>query len=369
MQPHAVLLSSLIGVLYIVLLLYLDKYEREPLLRIGALFAASILVTGIYGGILTRGLSGDDEDTLFRLCVRTPLLEEGVKFGLFLAVYLLWRRWIDEPFDLIVYLGIVALGFSVQENIGYYFVNTHAAFVSGAITGDYSWYDRSLATIALRRGIPGHLMMQTVGAWVLSRGFRKPSFPVWFVAAYLVAVVAHACWNFTASCGITAFRFYVIPMAVATIVVVSTMRGKSQYWTTQEMWLAAVGRFMKSLEAAVATAREGTSPESRRLGEASVQHMKWILRSVRGLTIRPGTDQVSIFRALQEHLPDGPPVLDDRGLEDLDRRLRRIADVLGPYRSFTLHWPYWFGLLAIFASVGFFATILSLVLERTIVLF
>jgi hypothetical protein len=85
-QPHAVLHSSLIGVLSIVLLLYLDKYEREPLPRIGALFAASTLATGIFGGLISRFAGWDDGWSITRLCIRTPFLEEGMKFGPFHVV-------------------------------------------------------------------------------------------------------------------------------------------------------------------------------------------------------------------------------------------------------------------------------------------
>jgi RsiW-degrading membrane proteinase PrsW (M82 family) len=365
-DDHAVLLSSLLGVLFVLILLYLDKYEREPLLKIGTLFAASILATGLYGGIHSRIAGEEDPWTLGLVCIRTPLLEEGLKFGLFLLVYLSWRRWIDEPYDLAVYLGIIALGFSVQENIGYYVICTRHAFLSGVLTGDFSWYDRALAGIAARRAVPGHLMMGVVGAWVMACGFGKRSFPLWFVAAYLAAVVVHAGWNFFAFGGMPALFFYLMPLVVCTCLIVRRLREGSIYWRTQRRWRDATYRILHALERSAAVG-EMIPPEAQALVESGGRGLRQIQRVLRGLPLRPGTDQARIFRALEEELPDGRSAFDIPALEDLDRRLVRIGEVLGPYRSSFLHWTYWFALLAILTSLGFLATILSLVLERAIV--
>jgi hypothetical protein len=108
-------------------------------------------------------------------------------------------------------------------------------------------------------------------------------------------------------------------------------------------------------------------PEAQALVESGGRGLRQIQRVLRGLPLRPGTDQARIFRALEEELPDGRSAFDIPALEDLDRRLVRIGEVLGPYRSSFLHWTYWFALLAILTSLGFLATILSLVLERAIV--
>jgi RsiW-degrading membrane proteinase PrsW (M82 family) len=361
-DSRAVLLSSLLGVAYVLLLLFLDKYEREPLRKIAWLFAVSILATGLYGGLITRITGMDEELTLARACVRTPLLEEGLKYGIFLFVFLVWRKWIDEPFDLVVYLGIIALGFTVQENLGYYLSFTHGAFISGHVTGDFSCYDRALAGIALHRVLPGHLMMETAGAWVMARGIGARSFPLWFVLAYLASVAAHAIWNLTAAGGIFFFRVYSIALVLFCCWIVLRLRERSVYWRMQQHWQRATRGVLDEIEkqiGAIASIPAGLRPRM----ESIAARLRWILRELRVLPVRSGTDQAGVFRAFEAQSLSGLPALDEVGLADLDDRLGRLVETLKPYRNVSMHWTYWIALLAIFVTVGFCATVASMVIE------
>lgn len=362
MDSRAVLLSSLLGVTYVLLLLFLDKYEREPLRKIAWLFAASILATGLYGGLIARIVGTAEELTLTRVCVRAPLLEEGLKYGIFLFVFLGWRKWIDEPFDLVVYLGIIALGFTVQENLGYYLSFTRPAFISGHITGDFGVYDQALTGIALRRALPGHLMMQTAGAWVMSRGIGTRRFPLWFLLAYLTSVVTHGLWNLTASCGLLIFRSYSIAMTLFSCWIVIRLRERSAYWRLQQRWQREMQGVLDRTEQL--TAGFTSIPAELQLKiDTVIARLRWILREIRVLPVRSGTDQAGVFRTFEAQRLSDLPAMNEMGLADLDDRLGRIIAALEPYRNVSLHWTYWIGLLAIFVTVGFCATVASIVIE------
>ncbi len=113
---------------------WLDRYEKEPLLLLGAvflwgaIFAAGIafLVNTILGlGVyIFTGSEGATELTTGSLFA--PLIEESLKGFAVLLVFLVFRSEFDSIMDGIVYAAITALGFAATENAYYIFTYGYA---------------------------------------------------------------------------------------------------------------------------------------------------------------------------------------------------------------------------------------------------
>ena len=113
--------------IYIVLVLWIDRYEAEPLWMLataffwGAFIATflAFLLNTISGGIIAL-LTNAQAGEAFAAVVSAPIVEETGK-ALILFILFFWRKdEFDGVVDGIVYASLAALGFAMSENILYY---------------------------------------------------------------------------------------------------------------------------------------------------------------------------------------------------------------------------------------------------------
>jgi RsiW-degrading membrane proteinase PrsW (M82 family) len=113
--------------IYVALVLWIDRYEAEPLWMLTTAFFWGALIatffafllnttTGSVVGALTNAEAGE----AFAAVISAPLVEEtGKAFILF--IFFFWRKdEFDGVVDGIVYASMSALGFAMSENILYY---------------------------------------------------------------------------------------------------------------------------------------------------------------------------------------------------------------------------------------------------------
>ena len=142
----AVLISVFFGFVPMFFFAYLvywtDRYEREPIILLGAVFfwgaivaagAAFVVNTtlglGIYALTASEALTDLTTGTLI-----APLVEESLKGFAVLIVFLVFRKEFDTILDGIVYASIAALGFAATENVYYIYNYGYAeSGVSGLI--------------------------------------------------------------------------------------------------------------------------------------------------------------------------------------------------------------------------------------------
>ena len=139
-------------ILFVNLVWWLDRYEREPLWLLALAFAwgaipavllvfvPEILVDRLLDSVLPAG----GLKNALSFGVSPPLFEESAK-GIFLIGFLLvfWSEF-DDPLDGIVYGSMVGFGFALTENM-FYFIG---AASQGGVAGE-------LFNIALRAGLFG----------------------------------------------------------------------------------------------------------------------------------------------------------------------------------------------------------------------
>jgi protease PrsW len=122
------LLFAFVPTFFMAAIIYwLDRYEKEPLVLLGAAFfwgaviaaGGAFLINTIFGlGIYALTGSGDVADQATASLV-APFVEEGLKGLAVLLVFLFFRTEFDSILDGIIYASITALGFAATENVLY----------------------------------------------------------------------------------------------------------------------------------------------------------------------------------------------------------------------------------------------------------
>ncbi len=112
---------------YAWLMYWVDRYEKEPKLLLGAVFLWGVVVAAAFAFIVNSALgigiylfTGSDMATeLGTSSLVAPVVEESVKGIAVLLVFWLFHQEFDSVVDGIVYASIVALGFAATENAYY----------------------------------------------------------------------------------------------------------------------------------------------------------------------------------------------------------------------------------------------------------
>jgi len=110
---------------------WLDRFEKEPKLLLGAAFlwgmviaAGGAFILNTAFGIGIYALTGSEGAAEFgTTSIVAPIIEEGLKGLAVLIVFLMFRSEFDSVLDGIVYAAIAAMGFAAVENTLYIYRN------------------------------------------------------------------------------------------------------------------------------------------------------------------------------------------------------------------------------------------------------
>ena len=110
---------------------WLDRYEKEPKILLGAAFlwgmviaAGGAFILNTAFGLGIYAVTGSEGVTEFgTTSIVAPVIEEGLKGLAVLVVFFLFRHEFDSVLDGIVYAAITALGFAAVENVLYIYRN------------------------------------------------------------------------------------------------------------------------------------------------------------------------------------------------------------------------------------------------------
>ena len=113
--------------LYIVLVLWIDRYEAEPLWMLATAFFWGALIATFFAfllnttsGVIVGALTNASAAEAFAAVVSAPIVEEIGK-AVILIIFFFWKKdEFDGVVDGIVYASMAALGFAMTENILYY---------------------------------------------------------------------------------------------------------------------------------------------------------------------------------------------------------------------------------------------------------
>src|ERR1044072_2989319 len=129
--PIALLLGLLAATIpvpiYVALVLWIDRYEAEPLWMLATAFFWGALIATFFAFLLNTGSAGivtiltnAKAGEVFGTVISAPIVEETGK-ALILFIFFFWKKdEFDGVVDGIVYASLSALGFAMTENILYY---------------------------------------------------------------------------------------------------------------------------------------------------------------------------------------------------------------------------------------------------------
>lgn len=166
----------------------IDVFERENLLQVLAIFLLGslsvLLVLGLHMliedpfGITMNGEFIND----YLYCIfDTGLVEESSKVLMFVVVYWIFRKHINEPIDILAAMSVCALGFAAAENVLY-----------------FSKYGAQIISARAILSTVGHMMFTSIVAYgIILVRFRNVKFGVLvLLACLLISSIFHGSYNF-----------------------------------------------------------------------------------------------------------------------------------------------------------------------------
>jgi len=113
--------------LYVALVLWIDRYEAEPLWMLATAFFWGALIATFFAFLLNSGsagivnlLSNAKSAEAFAAVISAPIVEETGKAFIVFILFFAKKDEFDGVIDGIVYASMSALGFAMTENILYY---------------------------------------------------------------------------------------------------------------------------------------------------------------------------------------------------------------------------------------------------------
>ena len=179
---------------YVLPLVWLDRYDPEPLwlLALAFLWGALVAVTVSF---VINTLLGAVFGSFVGAVISAPIFEEGSKGLGLILILIFFRREFDDILDGIVYAGVIALGFATVENVLYYGRGISEGGTAGLIAlfivrGIFSPFAH--VTFTSMTGIGCGISRESHNPIVR---FLMP------IIGYGAAIFLHATWNTMASIG------------------------------------------------------------------------------------------------------------------------------------------------------------------------
>lgn len=184
------------AILYLLPIIWLDRYDPEPLWLLALAFAwgalvaviVSLIINTFFGVAVGIAVSPEAGEAVGAV-MSAPIFEEASK-GLGLVILLVFfRRYFDDILDGIVFAGVIALGFATVENVLYY----GRALTEAGFGG--------LLLLFVLRGVMSpfaHVTftsMTGIGCGIARESHNSFVKIVMPVLGYFGAVLLHAIWN------------------------------------------------------------------------------------------------------------------------------------------------------------------------------
>lgn len=213
--------------LYIILVLWIDRYEAEPLWMLATAFFWGALIATFFAFLLNTtsegvvgALTNANAGQAFAAVISAPIVEEiGKAFILF--IFFFWKKdEFDGVVDGIIYASMTALGFAMTENVLYY-GKAVAEGGGGALTliviirGFFAPFSHPLFTSLTGIGLGLARQSTNIAVKLLTP-----------VIGLLMAIFMHSIWNGSAVFGgggvfVLTYILVMVPAFLILLVVIS----------------------------------------------------------------------------------------------------------------------------------------------------
>jgi len=211
--------------IYISIILWLDRYESEPLWLVAVVFfwGATVAVfiafiVNTVGAVIVASLAGMDVAEIYGPVISAPIFEESSKAMILFIVFFWKKDEFDGILDGIVYASMVGLGFAMTENVQYY----GKAALEGGLEGGRNLFILR-GTIA-PFSHPLFTSMTGIGLGWARQSSNKAIKIIMPILGLGLAMTLHALWNLTAVIHgllwILTYIFIMVPVLIGTLIVV-----------------------------------------------------------------------------------------------------------------------------------------------------
>ncbi|MDY7040085.1 MAG: PrsW family intramembrane metalloprotease [Chloroflexota bacterium] len=227
---RALVLALIPPVIYLLVVWWADRYEREPLALIIATFVWGALPALLLAAVLRLGFElplqvlGRHRLEVVSGTLLAPLIEELLKAAAIALIYWRWRDEFDNVLDGIVYGSMVGFGFAMTANL--------LTYIGNFLFDGYAGLNRAIFLQGVVFGLNQALYSALVGAgFGLARAVRKGRGRwLWPLAGLLIAVAAHTLQNTATHLAATdvtpwLFRVAVVSSWAGVLVVVAVLVG------------------------------------------------------------------------------------------------------------------------------------------------
>lgn len=219
----ALVLAVLPVPIYLGLVLFIDRYEPEPLRMVvltflwGATIAAfAAVVLNTVGEAVVSEELGTEAAEIYGYSISAPIVEESAKGLALFGLFWFFRSEFNGVIDGIVYAALVGLGFAMTENVLYY---GRGAAEDGIVGAVGTFIARGLLSPFAH---PTFTAMTGIGLGVAAMT-RSPAVRMLApLAGLAAAIVLHSIWNTAAGSGLFlgAYVLVFIPVLIGIGVVV-----------------------------------------------------------------------------------------------------------------------------------------------------
>ena len=205
--------------LYAWLVLWIDRYEPEPLRMIALTFAwgatvaafAAIVVNTV-GEVIVSDQLGTEAAELYGYSISAPIVEESAKGLVLFGLFWFYRREFNGVIDGIVYAGLVGLGFAMTENVLYY---GRGAAEEGIVGAVLTFFVRGIVSPFAH---PIFTAMTGIGLGIAATT-RSPGLRLGApLAGLAAAIVLHSLWNTSAGAGLFVGVYVLIMVPVFLLI-------------------------------------------------------------------------------------------------------------------------------------------------------
>jgi len=196
----AATVAFLPAMFYLLPLIWIDRYDPEPIWLLALAFAWGALISVIISYNLNNAFArvagrmfGSETGEFLTTVIAAPIFEEATKGAGVVLLLIFFRKYFDDILDGIVFAGTIALGFATVENVIYY----GGAFIGGGYEDMFKLF--------ILRGIFSPFAHVTftamigIGCGIARETHNKFTRFLTPVAGYFCAVFLHFIWNLMAS--------------------------------------------------------------------------------------------------------------------------------------------------------------------------
>ncbi len=188
------------AMIYVLPLLWIDRYDPEPLWLLALAFAWGALVAVLVSFVINTGVGigvsemiGGQQGLVYGdivgAVISAPIVEEASKGAGLLILLIFFRRYFDDILDGIVFAGVIALGFATVENVLYY---GRALVMGGMIALMFTMVLRGILSPFAHVTFTA---MTGIGCGIARESHNTAVRVIMPFIGYCLAVLLHAFWN------------------------------------------------------------------------------------------------------------------------------------------------------------------------------